>query len=89
MFTFCEQTNNLEDGHSYTMVLKIKIVCKYICFKFSFIYNAMSGDRPPVSKWGRMNVMINDEPLKKWIVLITRDRNWQLMEDVNGMGYTE
>ena len=25
---------------------------------------------------------------RKWILLSTRDRRWQLMEDVNGMWYT-
>ena len=36
---------------------------------------------------GRMHVILN-EP-RKWIVLSTWDRKWQLMEDVKGMWYSE
>ena len=45
---------------------------------------------------GRMYVILNGEPFsmevehkRKWIVLSTWGRKWQLMEDVKGMCYTE
>ena len=38
---------------------------------------------------GRMHAILNGESLEEVIVLSTWDRNWQLMEDVKGMWYTE
>ena len=38
---------------------------------------------------GQMHVILNGEPLWKWIVLSTWGRKWQLMEDVKEMWYTE
>ena len=37
----------------------------------------------------RMHVILDGEPLRKWNVLSTFGRKWQLMEDVKGMWYTE
>ena len=37
----------------------------------------------------RMHVMLNGEPLERWIVLSTYGRKWQLMEDVKWRWYTE
>ena len=37
----------------------------------------------------RMHVILNGEPLRKWIVLSTWVGKWQPMEDVKGMWYTE
>ena len=37
----------------------------------------------------RMHVILNGEPLEELIVLSTRGRKCQLMEDVKGMWYTE
>ena len=37
----------------------------------------------------RMHVILNGEPFRKWIVLSTWGRKWQLMENVKGMRYTE
>ena len=34
---------------------------------------------------GPMHVILNGEPVNKWIVLSTRGRKWQLMEDVKGL----
>ena len=39
---------------------------------------------------GRMHVRINGEPVERnWIVSSTWDRQWQPMEVVEGMWYTE
>ena len=32
-----------------------------------------------------MHVILNGEPLEKWIVVSTWGRKWQLMDDVKGM----
>ena len=38
---------------------------------------------------GRMLVILNTNRWRKWIVLITCGRKWQLMEDVKGTWYPE
>ena len=38
---------------------------------------------------GRMHVILNGEPLEKWIVLSTYGRKWQLVEDVKLVWYIE